>query len=198
MIAELHQVEEARKLLAEDTGEQLAAELLEASADSGCPEIVELALERLDWLRTDRKWHWYFIQPIRGRDSQSSHEGHFDCMRLLLQHGIDPNVTSLGETALHFCTAWHGDVSEAERVRFAVMLLDHGAKLDVRDEMLLSTPLGWAARWGRAELVKLFMDRGADRVEADAEPWARATAWAEKLGHSDVLSLLRSAGSHAR
>jgi ankyrin repeat protein len=196
MIAELHQVEEARRLLAQDSSEQLAAELLEAAADSGCPEIVELVLQHLDWPRSHPKWHWYLIQPIRGIGSnQPSHEGHFECMRQLLRHGIDPNVASLGETALHFTAAWHGDVSETERARFAELLLDHGAKLDIRDEMLQSTPLGWACRWGRVELVKLFLYRGADPVESNAEPWATAKAWARKTGHNHVLSVLRDYGS---
>jgi hypothetical protein len=38
----------------------------------------------------------------------------------------------------------------------------------------------------------VFLDRGADRVEADAEPWATPVAWAEKMGHSEVLALLGS------
>jgi ankyrin repeat protein len=71
------------------------------------------------------------------------------------------------------------------------MLLHRGARLDLRDELLLSTPLAWACRWGLAELVKLFLDHGADPLEPDAEPWARPAAWAEKLGHDHVLSLLR-------
>ncbi|HYP06982.1 MAG TPA: ankyrin repeat domain-containing protein [Bryobacteraceae bacterium] len=192
MLGELHRVEEARQLLAEEGTEQLAAELLEAAADSGCPSIVEMALQWLDWPRKDSKWHWYFIQPIRGIGSdRASHEGHFECMRLLLRHGIDPNVASLGETALHFTAAWHGHVSETERARFAELLLDHGARLDVRDEMLHSTPLGWACRWGRPEMIKVLLERGADPIEKDAEPWATPTAWAQKFDHDHVLGLLR-------
>jgi hypothetical protein len=43
---------------------------------------------------------------------------------------------------------------------------------------------------GRVELVHLFLSRGADPVEADAEPWARPRAWAEKMQHPDVLAAL--------
>jgi ankyrin repeat protein len=70
------------------------------------------------------------------------------------------------------------------------MLLDAGAGLDIRDNLLKSTPLGWACRWGRVELVALLLARGADRVEADAEPWATPRAWAKKSGRDDVLALL--------
>jgi hypothetical protein len=41
----------------------------------------------------------------------------------------------------------------------------------LRDDLHKSTPLGWACRWGRVEMVKLFLACGADPVEADAEPW---------------------------
>jgi hypothetical protein len=44
-------------------------------------------------------------------------------------------------------------------------------------------------------LVKLFLDRGADPVEADAEPWATPLAWAKKNGHSEIEDLLRRAGT---
>lgn len=70
------------------------------------------------------------------------------------------------------------------------MLLDAGARVDVRDDLLESTPLGWACRWGRTGLVKRLLKRGADPVEADAEPWATPRAWAEKRGHADVLAML--------
>jgi hypothetical protein len=36
-----------------------------------------------------------------------------------------------------------------------------GARLDLRHELLNSTPLGWACRWGRKELAELLIARGA-------------------------------------
>jgi ankyrin repeat protein len=82
-------------------------------------------------------------------------------------------------------------VSEAERARFAAMLLDHGARLDLRDEMLKSTPLGWACRWGRKDMVELLIARGAPVDEPDAEPWATPMVWAEKMKHENIAQVLR-------
>ena len=112
-------------------------------------------------------------------------------MELLLAHGIDPNVSSrFGQTVLHF-TAARGTLSETARVRFAAMLLDHGARLDQRDDLLRSTPLGWACRWGREEMAELLIARGAPVLETDAEPWAAPLAWATKMGHSGIARILR-------
>jgi ankyrin repeat protein len=66
----------------------------------------------------------------------------------------------------------------------------------VRDDVLRSTPLGWACRWGRADLVTLLLERGADAVEADAEPWATPLAWAEKMNRGAVRSILRKHAQH--
>jgi hypothetical protein len=66
------------------------------------------------------------------------------------------------------------DLTPERRLAFAKPLLDAGARLDIRDGLLKSTPLGWACRWGRVDGVKLLLERGADPVEADAEPWAKA------------------------
>ena len=70
------------------------------------------------------------------------------------------------------------------------MLLDAGARLDIRDEVLESTPLGWACRWGRVELVRLLLERGADPAEAQTKPWARPLAWARRYDHREVVRLL--------
>jgi len=195
MIAEAHDVDEARRLLETDTSEELAKELAWSAADHGCPAIFEMALKRINWPKDDPRWHRLLIQPIRGvGTNHPDHEGHFQCMALLLQHGIDASVSRFGQTALHFTAARHSDLSGAERARFAGMLLDHGARLDLRDELLKSTPLGWASRWGRKELVELLIARGAPVNELDAEPWATPRAWAEKMEQDAVLAVLRQQG----
>src|SRR5207302_5172299 len=49
MVAEAHDVEEARRFLDADVSEGLAQELAWSGADHGCAAIVELALRRLQW-----------------------------------------------------------------------------------------------------------------------------------------------------
>ena len=87
------------------------------------------------------------------------------------------------QTALHFTAARQSGLSGNDRARFAAMLIDHGARLDIRDDLLKSTPLGWACRWGHQEMVKLLIQRGAPVREKDAEAWATPEAWAQKMGH---------------
>ena len=78
----------------------------------------------------------------------------------------------------------------ASRARFAAMLIDHGARLDVRDDLLKSTPLGWACRWGRSEMAEVLVARGALAEVSDTEPWATPIAWAKRMGHRRLVSLL--------
>jgi ankyrin repeat protein len=111
-------------------------------------------------------------------------------MEAILCHGVDPNVSRFSQTALHFAAAYHGAVSGEDRARFAAMLIDHGARLDLRDDLLKSTPLGWACRWGRRELVELLIRRGAPVREKDAEAWATPEAWARKMNHPEILAIL--------
>jgi ankyrin repeat protein len=70
------------------------------------------------------------------------------------------------------------------------MLIDHGADLNRRDDLLKSTPLGWACRWGQRELVELLVRRGALIDEKDTEPWATPLAWARRANHGAIISFL--------
>jgi hypothetical protein len=47
-------------------------------------------------------------------------------------------------------------------------------------------------RWGRQELF----DRGASVHEVDAEPWATPMAWAKRMNHVHILSLLQAGSGH--
>ena len=191
MVSETHDVEEAKRLLRQEPSEELASELAWSAADHGCAEIVELALVHLDWPRDDPRWHWILIQPIRGAGgSPKENEGHFRSMAVLVEHGVDPNVSRFGQTPLHFAAARQSGLSGEDRARFASLLIDHGANLHLRDDLLRSTPLGWACRWGRRELAELLISRGAPIDEIDAEPWATPRVWAAKMQHGQILSLL--------
>ena len=192
MVAETHNVDEAKRLLTNDASEELAKELAWSAAHHGCPAILELALERLNWPGADSRWHWMIIQPPRGASADSAqNEGHFQAMDLLLRHGVDPNLSRYGQTVLHFTAAYSGPVSDADRARFAGMLIDHGARLDVRDDLLRSTPLGWACRWGRRKLAELLIARGAPVDEPNADPWATPKEWAGKRKHAEILRVLQ-------
>lgn len=76
------------------------------------------------------------------------------------------------------------------------MLLDRGARPDVRDEILQSTVLGWACRWGREEMAELLIAHGATVVEPDAESWATPLAWATKMGHANLANRLERHIAH--
>jgi len=193
-IAMAHDAGEARRMLEADASEELARELAWSAACNGCPAIVEMALPRLNWAADDPRWHWVLIQPIRSMGDRAGDQDFFACMTALLKRGIDPNVARRGETALHYAAA-RANPTEAQRVRFAAMLLDGGARLDLRDDLLRSTPLGWACRWGRTELVRLLIARGAPVDEPDAEAWATPLAWAAKMGHAEIAGLLRAHGA---
>jgi ankyrin repeat protein len=166
------------------TGSTVAEDLLATAAGGGSPEILRLALERLDWSRDDERWMWALWQAFT---CDAGVERGLECFRLLL-HRSDPNLGASSRTMLHTVMARGG----REQLPFAELLLDRGARVDIRDELLKSTPLGWACRWGRVHFVELLLERGADPIEKDAEPWATPVAWAQKMRHESVLKVLRT------
>ena len=129
------------------------------------------------------------FRPVDYYNSQRRVEC-LECFQLILAR-CSPHLRAAehGQTMLH--RAIEGD--HGIGVELATILLGVGARLDVRDRILMSTPLGWACRWGRTEMVKLFVARGADLIEADAEPWATPRAWAEKMQRREIVDLLTAA-----
>jgi len=191
------ETELARQLLAADPAR--AEELLRFGSMGGDPEIVRMALDRIDWPADDPRWFgmlgqplsfWHHIPWLAAGNKALDRRTYLDCFHLLLAR-CGPHLRGQwGRTMLHEVAALRDYVTEDEGAPFAAALLQAGARLDVRDEMLRSTPLAWACRWGRIEVVKLLLQAGADPVEADAEPWATPLAWAVKRGHHHIAALL--------
>jgi ankyrin repeat protein len=74
---------------------------------------------------------------------------------LLFAHGMNANhLDWLGSTPLHHF-ARRGDVANA------TLFLDRGAKINAIDEDQRTTPLGWAIKGGKHEMVALLRSRGA-------------------------------------
>lgn len=179
----------------------LAEEMLWGAACGGDPELVRLSLERIDWEPDDARWFPILEQPLRFWDF-GGHNGddstYLECFRQIVRR-CDPNLRGRTEdhgfaiTALHHIAGARASISNDKLVPFAEALLDRGARLDLRDGLLASTPLGWACRWNRVELVRLFLERGADPVEKAAAPWATPIAWARKAGSAEIVALLESA-----
>jgi ankyrin repeat protein len=191
----LREKELARQMIADEAagkalpdgileGQNVSEDLLRGAADSGDAEIVRLALPGVDWSRDDGRWYWILMQAVWS--------GSLECFGLILAR-CDANLRhpQFGRTLLHDVAGLGLGNTDERSPALAALLLDAGAKIDERDAVLRSTPLGWACRWGKIAMVKLLLDRGADPVEADAEPWAPPLAWAEKRGHAGVVRLLR-------
>jgi ankyrin repeat protein len=172
------------------TLENLAEQMLWAGGSSD-PEIVRMCLAHVTRKRNDPWWNYVLMHATLPESFQ-----------LVLDHGVDPDVRGEGGYTMlhHLATPAAGRrgsfvTTEEQRLLRATMLLDAGASLTIRDPMLESTPLGWACRWGHIELVRLYLNRGADAVESQTEPWATPLAWATKRGNHAIIELLRSNGA---
>jgi hypothetical protein len=177
----------------------LAEEMLRFAAGGGAIEIVRMSLERINWARDDPRWFrmlasplsfWHHIPWLYAGNKEFDREGYLACFGLILKV-CDVNVIGgFGRTILHEIAAMGDWVTEEEVAEFGRAALQAGARMDRRDDILKSTPLGWACRWGRPGLVRLLIEYGADTEENDAEPWARPRSWALKMGHDEIASLL--------
>lgn len=157
----------------------------------GDPEFIRMCLPHIARKRDDPWWNNVLM-------TAKLPEG----LKVVLNHGVDVDIPFAGGYTMlhHLATPVAGRSgafapTDEEHLQRATMLLDAGASLTIRDEILKSTPLGWACRWGKIELARLYVTRGADPVEANAETWATPVAWAKKGDHHEILDLLRSHGA---
>ena len=117
-----------------------------------------------------------------------------DLLRLLLDSGMDPDLPDWQcATPLHsLCQCDRRGRPRPHHIECADMFLEAGATLSARDSEYRSTPLGWAARNGLADMVVWLLERGAPVELADDEPWATPLAWATRRGHPEIAERLEA------
>jgi ankyrin repeat protein len=117
---------------------------------------------------------------------------HADMLRMLLDHGMSPDLMNWQyQTLLHFCCQRSDRADAAAAIERATILLDAGADINARDAEYRSSPLAWAARSNAMAMVEFLLARGAPTELPDDEPWATPLAWAERRGNAEVASILR-------
>ena len=124
--------------------------------------VAQLLLERGADVNTRRK-------DGRTPLHSASYFGNLEIVRLLLDHGADPEASAegdMGAKPLHKVSAGKYR-SQEDGVRVAQLLLERGADVNTRrkDDW---TPLHVASYFGNLEIVRLLLDHGAD-PEASAE-----------------------------
>ena len=196
-----------------DTGD-LA--MLTARLDEG-PDIAEEILQLA--VRRQRMPLKSLVRLCLDRDPSTAKQIHankliYDCLRKvedeeemlelfawLFEAGMTPNdsdwlrVSSLHRLALG--NTPHGTDGSIYKPypKTMKLFIEAGADLNAKDEEYRSTPLGWAARWGRKEAVELLLERGAKTNLPDDLPWATPLAWSRKKGHEAIEEMLREAGA---
>jgi ankyrin repeat protein len=107
-----------------------------------------------------------------------------EMVKLLLDHGADANhLNWLGISYLHLI-AIQGDTELAQ------LLIDYGAAINAIEDEYCTTPLGWAAKYERAEMVAFLLQQGADKAPAGVPEWATPLAYAKRGGHTAIVEML--------
>ena len=112
-----------------------------------------------------------------------------DCeiLRLLLDHGMDPNLPNWQNMQPLHHLGRNPDMEAIE------VLLEYGADPSGVDEEYKTTPLGWAAIFGNYEFAQLLLDRfPSARIHAPSfiPDWAHPLAWARKRGNEKIAALI--------
>jgi ankyrin repeat protein len=114
-------------------------------------------------------------------------QNRLDAVRLLLDLGTDPNAMAMnGQGALH-AAAWSGHQEMIE------LLMDRGARLDVRSRAHGGTAVGYAHHAGRLELRDWLLERSQDVFDLVA--YGRTKQFASLLAEPGVANKVKENGA---
>jgi len=89
----------------------------------------------------------------------AAQHGHAEIVRLLLDAGEDPNRFNPEGNHAHSTPLHHAAVAGHDAV--VRLLVERGARLDIRDRIWQATPLGWAEHGGQTGIAEYLRSRGA-------------------------------------
>jgi len=147
----------------------------------GHTKLARLLLERGADPTTPWRWSCWFTPLMH---SLRYARPNYEMASMLMDYGVTADdANGMGMTTLHILVGLGTPAA-------VTWLLDRGADIDRRDHEFESTPLAWAARFGRADVAELLLSRGASRSLPDDEPWSIPAAWARRRGHKQILKIL--------
>ena len=151
--------------------------ILAVPANNGDQRMLEILLDHGASVPDVSKWgaRYYFK--------------HYDIAAFFMQTGMNPNHMNWREFTLLHDMAHTGDVPKAR------LLIEYGVDLNRVDDEYRSTPLGYAARWGHVEMVRLLLANGADPRKSGAG-WSTPLSWARSKNHSEAEKILHEAGAN--
>ena len=107
----------------------------------------------------------------------------------LFQHGMNPNHRHwLGITPLH-------RFAQRDDLNNAAIFIDHSADVNAVDDEFRSTPLGYAVKYGKKNMVEFLLNHGADPNLPASPSWASPLAWANKRGFNEIAAMLLKYGA---
>jgi ankyrin repeat protein len=123
---------------------------------------------------------------------ERARDGDVFAVRYFLDAGMNPDAAdSDGKTPL---------VAAAEKGRLEIvqLLLNKGAKVDLRDGKYRATPLIWASLGGHEAIAELLLARGADPKIKEQKQGVDALIAASARGRTKLVKLLLDHGANPK